>query len=150
MSVSIVIASPFEADKVADVFLSSRQSMTYLPNVHTDDETRHYITSLVSSGKIHVLKEDNVIAGLMMVEDGYLHHLYVDPKFHNKGYGKMLLDKAKELSFDGLQLWVFEQNKGAIKFYEREGFVLVNKRDEKEQDNEEGLADRKYTWHSKM
>ncbi len=72
--------------------------------------------------------------------------LYIDPKFHNKGYGKLLLNHAKELSPNGLYLWVFEDNIGAIKFYEREGFKLIEKRDKDNADNEENLPDRKYYW----
>jgi ribosomal protein S18 acetylase RimI-like enzyme len=50
------------------------------------------------------------------------------------------------LSPAGLSLWVFEDNIDAIRFYEREGFQLVKKRDIEEQDNEEGLPDRLYKW----
>jgi len=57
-----------------------------------------------------------------------------------------LLDKIKSISFGQLYLWVFEDNTNAIRFYEREGFNLVEKRDKEKADNEEHLADRKYTW----
>lgn len=49
----------------------------------------------------------------------------------------------------GIQLMVFEDNKGAIKFYEREGFVLMEKRNQEQAKNEENLSDRRYEWRIK-
>lgn len=143
---NIEIARPEEAPVITNLFISARKGMVYLPEIHTNAETLDYISSLVNQGKIYVLKNNKTIVGLMMVGEGYLHHLYIDPAYHGKGYGKMLLDKAKELFPEGMYLWVFEQNLGAIKFYEREGFRLLEKRDREHADNEEGLADRKYFW----
>lgn len=143
---NIEIAIPEEAMEVSKLFISARKGMAYLPVIHTNEETIDYVSSLVKQGKIYVLKDNNTIVGLMMVEDGFLHHLYVDPAHHGKGYGKMLLDRVKELSPDGIYLWVFEQNLGAIKFYEREGFQLLEKREKEQAVNEENLPDRKYFW----
>lgn len=143
---NIEIAIPEEAMEVSKLFISARKGMAYLPAIHTDEETIDYVSSLVKQGKIYVLKQSESIVGLMMVGEGYLHHLYIDPSSHGKGYGKILLDKAKELSPDELYLWVFEQNLGAIKFYEREGFQLLEKREKEQAVNEENLPDRKYFW----
>jgi ribosomal protein S18 acetylase RimI-like enzyme len=41
-------------------------------------------------------------------------------------------------------LWVFEPNQGAIRFYERNGFVTVRKTDGR--DNEEKVPDRLMAW----
>jgi ribosomal protein S18 acetylase RimI-like enzyme len=94
-----------------------------------------------------LIKEGDEIAGFMEINDGWLHHLYIAPNFQDKGFGKLLLDEAKELSPTGIQLMVFEGNKGAIKFYEREGFILVEKRNQEQTKNEENLPDRKYHWN---
>ncbi len=147
--IQIVNANAADATAVVTIFNDSRAGMKYLPVVHTPEEVAAFFTSLVVDGKIMLIKEDGVIAGFMQIEDGELHHLYIAPNFQGKGFGKLLLDKAKEMSPTGIQLMVFEDNKGAIQFYEREGFTLVEKRNLEQTTNEESLPDRKYEWKIK-
>lgn len=147
--IQIVQARSEDASAVVMIFREARADMTYLPTVHTPKETSDYFSKLVRDGKIQVIKENGVTAGFVQAEDGWIHHLYIAPCFQKKGFGKLLLDKAKETNPAGLQLWVFEANIGAIKFYEREGFVLVQKRDQEKTTNEENLPDRKYQWKPK-
>jgi putative acetyltransferase len=82
----------------------------------------------------------------MELEDGWIHHLYIAPEFQNKGFGTRMLDYAKKISPRGIKLWVFEDNKDAIRLYEREGFLLMKKRNKDETTNEENLPDRLYQW----
>jgi len=53
--------------------------------------------------------------------------LYVSPSFWSRGTGRMLWLRARELmlaqGFTSCSLWVFPQNKRAIKFYLAAGFV---------------------------
>ena len=64
------------------------------------------------------------------------------------GIGHRLIEMAKTCSGGELQLWVFEPNKGAIRFYERHGFVTVRKTDGRE--NEEKVPDRLMAWRSRV
>ena len=52
--------------------------------------------------------------------------VYVLKEYHKKGIGKMLMDEAiKKLSeYKKLILWVLDNNKNAIGFYEKYGFSL--------------------------
>jgi putative acetyltransferase len=146
IQIEISRAKPEHSEDIVSIFNKARAEMEYLPIIHTSAEVRNFFTSLVSSGKVVALKEDKVIAGFMLVADGWLYHLYIAPQFQEKGYGKRLLDYAKELNPEGIKLWVFEQNVDAIRFYEREGFVLEKKRDQRATTNEENLPDRRYGW----
>jgi GNAT superfamily N-acetyltransferase len=56
-----------------------------------------------------------------------------------EGVGSALLRRILEQAPAELELRVFEQNAGAIRFYERSGFVTVSRTDE---DNEERLPNR--------
>lgn len=148
-NITIEKAKSEESSEILDIFVKARKEMTYLPQIHTHDETRNFIEDLVKSGNVFVAKENRKITGFMEVENEWLHHLYIAPSYQSKGYGKLMLDKAKELSPNALKLWVFEDNKNAIKFYEREGFKLQKKRSQKETTNEENLPDRLYSWKEK-
>jgi ribosomal protein S18 acetylase RimI-like enzyme len=57
----------------------------------------------------------------------------------------VLLDHAKALRPNGLQLWVFQRNAGARRFYERHGFRLVKLTDGSA--NMEREPDALYAWH---
>jgi len=142
----IVISTPQDAHRVAEIFYSARAEMRYLPRIHSSEETYQFFSKLIHDGNIPVCKVGDEIVGFMELENGWLHHLYIAPQFQNKGFGTMMLDYAKRKSPQGIKLWVFEDNKNAIRFYEREGFILVKKRNIDETTNEENLPDRLYEW----
>lgn len=86
---------------------------------------------------------DEIIA-YASLGDGYLNNLYVDPDHQGQGIGGALLDQAKEAAPDGLKLWTFEPNHGAIRFYEARGFVTLKTTDGG--DNEERVPDHLMAW----
>ncbi|WP_420136850.1 acetyltransferase [Sphingomonas sp.] len=65
-------------------------------------------------------QDDRPIA-FMLVADGHLEALFVDPAFHGRGIGTALLRHALAMH-PGLTTDVNEQNGQAIGFYERMGF----------------------------
>jgi len=138
-------AVPENAQDVFQIFQSARGQMTYLPHLHTEEDTRKFIYGLVDNGTVYVAKNEKDVLGFIEVSNNFINHLYISPNYQGHGVGKKLLDFAKGKNPDGLSLWVFEENDGAIKFYEREGFKLMEKR-EINPDNEEHLPDRKYFW----
>ena len=144
--VTLAAAAAHDAPGIVRVFTEARSKMTYLPVVHTAEETREHFTNLVKLGHCWVAKDRGSIVGFMEVRAGWLNHLYISPGSQNRGIGKALLDQAKAIAKTGLQLWMFEDNKGAIRFYEREGFVLEEQRDIHTAINEENLPDRRYSW----
>lgn len=86
--------------------------------------------------------EDGVV-GLLVLDGDFIDHLYIDPSHQGKGVGAMLVRHAKGRCPAGLQLWTFQSNAGARRFYERHGFVAVEATDG---DNEEGAPDVRYEW----
>lgn len=65
----------------------------------------------------------------MVLAGDWLDQLYVDPARTGKGVGSELLAMAKSERPHGLQLWAFESNLGARRFYERHGFVAAERTD---------------------
>ncbi len=61
----------------------------------------------------------------------YICALALFPKFRNRGLGTEMLSiarkQARERGFDTLSLLVFEQNEGALRLYERNGFKAVGR-----------------------
>lgn len=144
--IEIIKAEFKDSPSVVEIFNNARAEMTYLPIVHTPTEVNNFFTSLVKNGDIWIAKFEDKVVAFMEIKEDWLHHLYVVPNFQNRGIGKSLLDKAKQESPKRISLWIFEDNREAIKFYEREGFILQEKRTEAQTTNEEYLPDRKYIW----
>ncbi len=79
-----------------------------------------------------------------MQPSGWVEHLYVDPVWIDQGIGALLLARAREERPAGLQLWTFQVNDEARRFYGREGFVEVEHTDGA--GNEEGEPDVRLEW----
>jgi GNAT superfamily N-acetyltransferase len=137
-----------DARAAADVWLRSRHSPATQapPPAHTDDEVRDYFATVVlPEREVWVAeKEDGSLVAVMVLEDGWLGQLYVDEPYTGRGIGADLVALAKRRRPDGLQLWTFESNTGAQRFYERHGFVAVERTDGHA--NEEGAPDIRYVW----
>ena len=148
MATTIRRATPADAPEAAEVFLASRATMTYLPHLHTDEETRNFIRGVVTGKESWVAERDGKIVGFAVVDGGWLEHLYVHPSRFNTDTGSRLFAQAAREHPQGFQLWVFQQNVGARRFYERHGCALVRLTDGA--DNEEKLPDALYVWPAKV
>jgi GNAT superfamily N-acetyltransferase len=65
------------------------------------------------------------------------------PEAQGRGLGSTLLDVARRTSAR-LQLWTFQRNAPARRFYEARGFVLIEQTDGAR--NEEKEPDARYLW----
>ncbi len=137
--------STADAAEIAEVFLAARAGMTYLPDLHTDAETRAWIAQvMIPEHEVWVAAVNDKVLGFVALTEEWLGHLYVSPAEQGRGIGSELLSKAKRQCPEGLRLYVFQSNAGARRFYERHGFSAVEFGDGS--GNEEGLPDAVYAW----
>jgi len=87
--------------------------------------------------------DDDVLSGIIAFHEGWVEQLYVLPVARGRGVGTELLDVAKRAS-DRLELWTFQRNAPARRFYETRGFALVEQTDGAR--NEEREPDARYLW----
>ncbi len=143
-NIAIRRALATDADKVADIFVSARARMTYLPVVHTEAETRAYFRGLQNRMEVWVAEMDGRVVGFAGINEDWLDHLYVYPDAQSGGAGSALLDRVKVQRPAGFQLWAFQQNDGARRFYSRHGCVEVEWTNG--EGNEERTPDVRFEW----
>ena len=146
MATTIRRATPKDAEQTADVFLAARATMTYLPKLHTEADTRAFIAGVVADKEVWIAERESHVVGFAAIDGGFLEHLYVHPSRFNSGTGDKLFRQAAKEHPQGFQFWVFQQNAGARRFYERHGAALVKLTDGRE--NEEKVPDALYVWPS--
>jgi GNAT superfamily N-acetyltransferase len=138
--------APGDADAVAGVWLASRYASVpgVPPPVHSAAEVRSWFASVVlpSEREVWVAEDGENVVALLVLHGDWIEHLYVLPGRTGAGVGSQLIELAKSRR-DELQLWTFESNTGARRFYEHRGFVAVERT---EGDNEEGAPDVRYRW----
>ena len=134
-----------DADPIARLFLVSKATLTFLPNIHTDEETSYFIANIVlRDQEVHVAETNGEISGFLAMHGDMVEHLYVRPDLLRRGIGSALLQRAKERMPSGFRLWVFQENVPARRFYERHGLRLIEQTDGSR--NEERTPDALYEW----
>lgn len=134
-----------DADPIARLFIASRATLTFLPNIHTDEETFYFIANIVlRDQEVQVAETIGEISGFLAIHGEMVEHLYVRPDLLRRGIGSALLQRAKERLPSGFRLWVFQENVPARRFYERHGLRLVEETDGSR--NEERTPDALYEW----
>ncbi len=156
-------ATAADADVVADVWLRSfGRALPTVRRAHSDNEVRSWIRDVVVPGReTWVASVDGAVAAMMVLDAGgssadsagggaagvgEIDQLYVDPPRQGHGLGTRLVDVAKHRYPVGLQLWTFQINATAQRFYERHGFVAVDRTDGS--GNEEREPDVRYRWRA--
>jgi len=98
----------------------------------------------VERHEVWLAEEGDRALGFAALSEAKLEQLYVHPEHQRRGVGAALLAKAKERRPDGFELWVFQQNEQARRFYEANGCRLVRLTDGS--GNEEKTPDALYAW----
>ena len=74
---------------------------------------------------VYVIHSGAAIAGYLALDGSYVDRLYIDPPHQGRGLGTALMEHARRLRPQGLELHTHQQNVAACAFYERLGFVAV-------------------------
>ena len=82
---------------------------------------------LVPVATIVIAERDGVMIGLVTIDQktGYLDQLVVAPECWRCGIGRMLVDEAKRLSPEKIELHVNQDNERAIRLYTKAGFSIA-------------------------
>ena len=143
---SVRRATPSDARGIAEVHVAAWQAVyrgllpdTLLDNLSVDDSEQRWAGRLTGAwGQFLVSERDGDVVGFAACgatqdadanrqETGEVYVVYVRPREWRRGHGRSLLGESlsllREQGFREVMLWVLEDNRQAIAFYEAEGFV---------------------------
>ena len=131
---------------IAEIWLASFKATYGFPPAHADDEVRAWVRDiLLPETETWIAEEDPGVAnGFISIGKRSVEQLYVSPGRTGRGLGSSLVRHAQARHPAGLELWTFQVNVGARRFYERHGFRAVELTDGA--GNEERQPDVRYVW----
>ncbi len=120
-------AVPADAAACAHVYRRSKAfALADVPEPHTEAEIATWMADIaIPNMEVWVADLDGVIAGQIILDAGWVHHLYIDPSWMGRGLGDQFITLARQRQPGELQLWAFQSNGGGRRFYERHGFAAV-------------------------
>jgi putative acetyltransferase len=134
-----------DAHAVAAVFSASFRLLSFLPRLHTIAEDRAFIANVILRDcEVMVAEDDGGITSFLARQGHEVRLLYTRPDRIGEGAGTQLIEAAKKSGVRSLELWCFQANARARRFYEARGFRAVGFTDGT--DNEEKMPDVRYRW----
>ncbi|WP_420964236.1 GNAT family N-acetyltransferase [Bradyrhizobium sp. B120] len=120
------------------------EALPWLAGLHTPDEDRwFYRERMLADYALWGAFDDEAMSAVIAFHDDWIEQLYVLPAAQGRGIGGALLEIAQQ-GADRLQLWTFQRNARARRFYEARGFAAVEETDGSR--NEEREPDVRYLW----
>ena len=139
------LATANDAAAIARVFSSSFRLLSFLPALHTEEEDRWFIENEILKECIVMVAEGNeAIVAFLALQGEEVRMLYAHPDVIGAGAGSLLIEGAKRSGKAALELWCFQANTLARRFYEQHGFKAIRFTDG--HDNEEKMPDVRYRW----
>ena len=120
------------------------QALPSLAGLRTPEEDQWFFRERVfNTCEMWGAFDGAAMRGIIAFREGWIDQLYVLPEAQRRGVGKDLLQVAQN-AFDRLQLWTFQRNAPARRFYKARGFALIQETDGA--GNEEKEPDALYLW----
>ncbi len=132
-----------DAKAMAAILQGWFEDTPWIPVLHTLADTEAFCKHLTKTAECWVAEEAGCVSGFLARDNDWVTALYLAPEARGRGMGAALLAEVKA-GRDALQLWCFQSNEGARRFYERHGFVAEEFTDGA--GNDEKLPDIRFVW----
>lgn len=150
-SATIRPAVPEDADAVARLLATVRgESIPDLPlAAQSEDAVAPFVRRvLLDQFEVWVAEVDGDPVGFMaLMPPDHIAHLYISAAHRGEGLGARFVDLARRRYPEGLQLWTFQENEDAQRFYAQQGFVPVEWADDRDEDR--ASPDLRMAWRPK-
>lgn len=114
-----------DIDKIMSIWLETNISAHSFIKKEDWENVFDDVKELLPASEIFAYYDEDAIKGFAGITDkSYIAGLFVDKKYQSQGIGRQLLNHCKNI-YSHLELDVFSENAGAVRFYQKNGFVLV-------------------------
>ena len=128
-----------ELDKVLEIWvMANEQAHHFLPEGYWRNFYEE-VRAEIGQAEVYVWQEKGQVCGFVGLQKDYLAGLFVHPACQGRGIGSSLM-RALQQWKKALTLHVFAENSGAVRFYQRHGFVVTA------QQEQEGHLEYEMAW----
>lgn len=143
--IKVIRYNPKYAEQTVTMWRDSKEQAIGKKEIHSFENHLYFLNHILPHQfQIELALHDEKVVGMIAYNEREISQLYIHIDYQGFGIGQSLLDKAKGQSSGKLTLYTFEVNKIAQQFYEKNGFHIIGRGHE----NEENLPDIKYEWIS--
>jgi putative acetyltransferase len=115
-------STPADGPRVLDIWRNAVDATHEFLAQNDRRNIEKEVTSFLPMAPLWLAVDDNDLAmGFMLISDGHMEALFIDPAHRGTGIGRLLVEHALHLH-PTLATDVNEQNSQAMGFYERMGF----------------------------
>ena len=129
-----------DIDTVSQIWLdANRDAHDFIPAEYWENNFLP-VKKMLLQAEVYVYMDErkNRIEGFVGLDQEYIAGIFVRKEARSGGIGKALLDFVKEKKQE-LTLTVYRKNERAVRFYEREGFQIIDRTVDKSTDEKEYL-----------
>lgn len=112
-----------DINRVVDIWLDTNLKAHSFISAQYWESNYELVKEMLSQAEVYVYEDDQKIQGFIGLSDKYVEGIFVSEKMQSQGIGKLLLNYIKGRK-DVLRLNVYQKNRRAIHFYQREGFEI--------------------------
>lgn len=132
-----------DIDRVAQIWLdTNRQAHAFIPARYWEEHLEE-VKGLFALAELYVYEEKagGPVLGFVGLDGDYIAGIFVERQAQSRGIGRQLLDFVKGIRTN-LYLGVYQKNRRAVQFYEREGFRIQ----QAQVDGDTGEGEYRMTW----
>lgn len=129
-----------DIDTVSQIWLdANRDAHDFIPAEYWENNFLP-VKEMLLQAEVYVYIDEckNEIEGFVGMDQEYIAGIFVRKEVRSEGIGKALLDFVKGKKQE-LTLNVYKKNERAVRFYEREGFQIIDRTVDKSTDEKEYL-----------
>ena len=120
-----------DIDEVMNIWLETNiNTHIFIKRKYWEDNFE-YVKKEISNSEVYVYEKEKQIVGFVGIRDGFIEGIFVKENMRHIGIGKDLINKCKK-KYSKLELQVYEKNNNAIKFYQKEGFKIIDRQLDKD------------------
>jgi putative acetyltransferase len=130
-----------DIDTLVDIwYKGSLQAHDFIDSSYWKSQMKEMKEKYIPMSETHVIISQTKIVGFISMVDDYLAALFIDVAYQNNGAGKELLNFEKRKR-NTIQLKVYKENISALRFYEKNGFIIKKELTDEQTNKQEYLME---------